>query len=132
MLRSSKALTAVLLLGATIVVGGCQSVLELKVGDCFDGGDGVDGLLGHSQACAEPHAREVFATPTYAASTGAYPGEALLSSFAETECLAAFQPYVERDYPSSELFIAYLTPSTETGPRATASWPACSTSRDSS
>lgn len=63
--------------------------------------------------CAQTHEREVFATPTYTGTDSNFPGEATLTTFANDSCLAAFEPYVGRDYPSSELAYGYLLPSPE-------------------
>jgi hypothetical protein len=109
-----KALMVGLLMAALLVPAACQSVLDLKVGDCFDGGEGESVSDVTPKPCDQPHDKEVYATPTYTGTGGdTYPGGEPLTTFAQTQCVTAFQAYVGKDYNDSELDVQYLTPSSD-------------------
>ena len=108
--------TAILLLAA-LALGACQaaddilddSVFGLEVGTCFDDGDldatevsSVDDL-----SCDQPHDNEVYAV--FDVDLSDYSAE-LIGQQADDGCLAAFEPYVGRDYFESELDFFTLTP----------------------
>jgi hypothetical protein len=110
-MKGSMAILASLALS---VVAACQgNVFSLKVGDCFNGGSGETVLDVQVVACTEAHDFEVFATPTYTAGGDDFPGNDVMTGFADRECVTAFQPYVGRDYAASELSVRYLTPTSE-------------------
>lgn len=109
--------TAILLLTA-LVIGACQaaddilddSVFSLEVGTCFDDGDldatevsSVDDL-----SCDQPHDNEVYAVFDVEGFDD-YSSE-LINQQADDGCLAAFEPYVGRDYIESDLAFFTLTP----------------------
>lgn len=107
-----------LVLGLAVILGagsaGCQSVLELKVGDCYNGGGEGEVSTVEAKQCTEPHESEVFATLTHPEASGPYPGQVALGFYADRECTNAFDAYVGVAYDESELFVSYLTP-TEAG-----------------
>ena len=104
-------------LACAAVLAGCsgeRSVQTLQVGDCFD--DTAEMLeLGEvrsvpSVPCDEPHDNEVFHVAIYSGDTYS---AAQIEDFADEVCLAAFEPYVGRDYQSSVLEAAWFAPSEE-------------------
>lgn len=76
-------------------------------------------------SCDQPHTHEVFhvidffveeevppgSTTTVPTSPDVYPGFAELESFAQRQCLAAFEPYVGISAFDSSLFYSWLVPS---------------------
>ncbi|HET7677527.1 MAG TPA: septum formation family protein [Candidatus Limnocylindrales bacterium] len=109
------AVTALLaaLVGA-MVLAGCTSVTDVKVGDCFDGGaEGQQVIAVTPVDCAKPHEKEAFSVFDYQGAGDAYPGQVALDAAAEERCRRDFQAYVGIDYDSSKLGILYFTPSEE-------------------
>lgn len=92
-------------------------VLDVGVGDCLLAPETVEIEIGTLRVvdCAEPHEQEVYAVEPFVGADGEtpeeYPGEAVLTSFAEGRCLEAFEGYVGVDYRDSSLFFTYLLPS---------------------
>jgi hypothetical protein len=92
-------------------------VLDVGVGDCLLAPETVAAEIGSLRVvdCAEPHEQEVYAVEPFVGADGGtpddYPGEALLTSFAEGRCLELFAEYVGVDYRDSTLFFTYLLPS---------------------
>ena len=88
--------------------------------------------------CTQPHQQEVFALAAYplpagTEKTAAYPGEAVLKSFADGACLGAFSSYVGSDYRDSTLFFTYLLPPVVVITQVTSrSSPACQPRADGS
>ncbi len=107
----------VVLFALALVGSACQTeATNLKTGDCFDGGDGTEVATVTPVECAKPHQKEVFASFDYP-DPGSYPGEPVLTGYAREQCPIAFEAYVGKPYDDSELFIIFLTPSTDTWSR---------------
>jgi hypothetical protein len=93
------------------------SVFDVKPGDCFDAPGQVKAELTklNSVPCSTAHTQEAYARLPYRAKDGstpsAYPGDALLKSFADGACAQEFTGYVGTDYLDSSLFFTYLLPS---------------------
>ena len=75
------------------------SVVDLRVGDCFDlatGSETVKEVQHHP--CTESHGAEVVALFEYpAGSSDPYPSRDVLRNFAANQCLTAFRTYTGRD-----------------------------------
>jgi hypothetical protein len=89
------------------------SVFDTFVGLCFDNppadSDSITSLT--QRSCDEPHDGEVYELAVFPHDESTpYPGDQAVKDFAQIECNAAFEPYVGRDYPSSQLVIFWLTP----------------------
>jgi hypothetical protein len=109
-------------LAVTLVVSGCSDdddgtegadpigLGEAGVGTCLliaeDVGPEIDELP--VVDCAVDHSHEIFAVIEHQADV--YPGFAALEQFAQTECLAAFEPYVGVGAFDSELFYSWFVP----------------------
>ena len=120
-----------LVLGVAVVVSlaGCslfgshksgtvsESVFSVKVGQCFDAPTNVKVQLSSLSRtpCDRPHTQEAYAVVQFQSSTvstgSAYPGDDVLSTFAQGSCAQHFQDYVGVDYLDSKLFFTYLLPS---------------------
>lgn len=93
------------------------SVFDIKPGDCFEAPGQVKAELTKlsSVPCGTAHTQEAYAKIAYRAKDGsavsAYPGDALLKSFADGACAQEFAGYVGTDYLDSSLFFTYLLPS---------------------
>ncbi|WAX57740.1 septum formation family protein [Jatrophihabitans cynanchi] len=133
-MRLPKApLAAVLLLGC---VAGCTSsgsgshkvsVFAVKPGQCFTAPGTVKVQLSSLAEvdCSKPHTQEAYAVVPYTATGGAastgtpaaraltssYPGEDVLTTFAQGACAQRYRGYVGVDYLDSTLFFTYLLPS---------------------
>ena len=76
----------------------------LAVGDCIDDPQIEAYAMGSDfslSSCAEPHDNEVFYVHAYP--EGAFPGDEALHADMVNVCIAAFEPYVGRDFESSAL-----------------------------
>ena len=88
----------------------------LALGDCFNTdqfvpGAAIDPRGVHLVACTEPHQHEVYAIETDTDPTDAsFPGEAAMSTFADDQCLADFEPALGVDYRQSALDFAATRP----------------------
>ena len=60
--------------------------------------------------CEQPHTHEIYAVVHYT-EKDVYPGTAELETFAQRECLGAFEPYVGISAFDSTLFFTWLVPS---------------------
>ncbi|WP_370250077.1 septum formation family protein [Nocardioides sp.] len=107
--------------------GEVTSVFEVGVGTCLRGPTEVTADITEVDTvpCTEPHTQEAYALVTYEA-TGAtaaasgdpqaaldadlYPGEQVLTDFANGVCAERFTDYVGRSYLDSALFFSFLTP----------------------
>jgi hypothetical protein len=96
------------------------SVFKIKVGQCVVPPTAIKAEITSVQvvACSLPHTQEVFADVTYSAianatttSTDAFPGTAMLRTYADGACLQRFAGYVGVDYRDSTLFYTYMLPS---------------------
>lgn len=87
------------------------SVFDVEEGDCFDAdGDELESVT--VVDCDEPHTYEAFHVFDHEAGDDAeYPGDEAMTEYAETECRAPFEDYVERDYETSIWYISWITPS---------------------
>lgn len=94
----------------SLASAGNVSLAELRLGDCFNGGDegeisDVDGV-----PCSEPHKYEVFALATYEGD-GTFPPDSDLESIFFEVCEPAFAPYVGAAWESSEIQGSMISPS---------------------
>lgn len=119
----------VLVVGAVLVaLGGCGGKSDASkpqskpVLDLGTGAEGtclkVDNKLGAEVtklpviACDQPHTHEIYAVVHYT-EKDVYPGTAELETFAQRECLGAFEPYVGVSAFDSTLFFTWMVPSLE-------------------
>jgi hypothetical protein len=93
---------------------GDLTVLDLRVGDCFDdpgaptGTETADVSSVDAKPCSEPHDFEVF--HRFDLTSEELPSQDVLLSEIEEQCLAAFEPYVGSAYETSELDVIYMWP----------------------
>jgi hypothetical protein len=95
-----------------------ESVFAVKPGQCFVAPSNVKAELSNltRTPCTKPHTQESYASVTYQASTAgatssAFPGNDVLSTFAQGACAQQYSTYVGVDYLDSKLFFTYLLPS---------------------
>jgi len=87
-------------------------VAALAVGECFDADNFVPGASidlhgAHVVNCAQPHQHEVYAVVLDPDPPGApFPGDTAMASFANDQCLAAFEPAIGVAYTESNLDFA--------------------------
>ena len=95
-----------------VTQAGQMDVVELRVGDCFVPPEDVEAEVTVVRAvpCDEPHEHEVYAFAPWTEGD-LRPDDNQLGTFADTACLAEFEPYVGRDYLDSPLVLTYLLPS---------------------
>ena len=86
--------------GSALVVGECIEDVQIQ--------NLVDGLDYATTSCDGPHDNEVYYVAEYP--EGPYPGEEAIEADVSNVCLAAFEPYVGRDYESSALEYVYFWP----------------------
>ena len=93
-----------------------EDVLSLKIGQCFDN---TAELTTEEQIaslpirdCAAPHDNEIFFIHKYPDAPAA-PTSQQLDEDAQKHCIPAFQSFVGKDFHSSEIEMAFLTPSTD-------------------
>jgi hypothetical protein len=121
--------TLAVLLMVTAGVSGCGhfggsksktvsvSVFDVKPGQCFNPPGQVKSELGKlsSVPCGQPHTQESYASVAFSNKDGsaasAYPGDAVLKSFADGACAQRYTSYVGKDYLDSSYFFTYLLPS---------------------
>jgi len=110
--RRSLVASAAIAVALSLVACG-TSAFDIEVGDCYGAvGDEVGSV--DTVSCDEPHVYEVFAVVNHSAGDDAdYPGESALSTFADEECLAAFEGYVGAAFADSEFFYSFLSPTQE-------------------
>lgn len=103
-----------LLLALALLAAACSgNVFDLEVGQCFNDPDSFDEVANVDIVdCEEPHDNEVY--HLFDLADGSYPGLDAVESDAVDGCLAAFEPFVGRDYQTSELDIRYLYPTPDT------------------
>ncbi len=97
-----------------IVGAGTLHIADVRVGDCFDLNDGSDlEEVGDIRAipCDEPHAFEAYFTSELP--DGEFPTRSALDAATESACLPAFEPFVGRDYETSELYVTTFEPTPE-------------------
>ena len=97
-----------------ITGAGTLHIADVRVGDCFDLTDGLDvEEVGDIRAipCDEPHTFEAYYATDLAG--GDYPSRAVLDSETEAACIPSFEPYVGRDYETSELYVTSFEPTPE-------------------
>src|ERR1700738_2348338 len=99
------------------------SVFKVKVGDCVVPPTDIKAEITSVTVvpCTRPHTQEVFADVTFGAAarsgatttstSDAFPGTAMLRTFADGACLQHFAGYVGVDYRDSNLFYTYMLPS---------------------
>jgi hypothetical protein len=92
------------------------SVLKVSVGQCFATPPQETELTDlESLPCDVLHRQEAYALLDYQQPAGvqgdAYPGDALLTNYANAACAEAFEPYVGVSYLNSSLYFTFLIPS---------------------
>ena len=93
------------------------SVFDIKPGQCFNPPGTIKAELSKlsTVACSQPHTEESYAQVAFTNPDGsqasAYPGDALLKTFADGACAQRYTDYVGRDYLDSSYFFTYLLPS---------------------
>ena len=93
------------------------SVFSARAGQCFVSPTTVHAELSKLSRtpCSQKHNQEAYATVGYVAADGSkpstYPGNDLLTKFAQGACAPRFGPYVGVDYLDSSLYFTYLLPS---------------------
>jgi len=117
----AAALVAVPALASCSVLGSDEpegSVFAIEPGDCFLAPDEVKAQISELEQveCAQEHDHEAYAVvdwePTDAESNAdVFPGDDVLTSFADGACAQEFGDYVGVDYLDSSLFFTYLLPS---------------------
>jgi len=103
-----------LLLALAITAAACSgNVFDLEVGQCFDDPDSFSEVSNVEIVdCDEPHDNEVY--HLFDLADGDYPGQSTVETQAAEGCLEAFEPFVDRDYATSQLDVRYLFPTSET------------------
>ena len=95
-----------------IVDAGSMDVFQLRVGDCFDDTDNLDEISSlPAVPCSEPHDNEAYAR--FDMTIPEYPQGDGMFEMAYDACLDRFEPFVGRDYESSNLDIMTLYPTIE-------------------
>ena len=89
---------------------GDLSVVDLRVGDCFDDKDPSADQIGDVKAvpCTTEHEFEVFYVG--AMGDGSYPTDDAFETYVTQNCDPAFGAYIGKAYDDSDLDIFYLTP----------------------
>jgi hypothetical protein len=93
------------------------SVFSVQPGQCFDAPGTVKAQLSSltKVSCTSPHNEESYAVVPFqsvnGATSSAYPGDDVLTTFAQGACAQRFTSYVGVDYLDSKLFFTYLLPS---------------------
>jgi len=101
--------TAGLYFGTLVVIA---PLPRLAVGSCVNGvheGGTVTTAVTRPVDCAGPHENEVIGSLDYA-SSGGFPGDAALLSFATTNCLAMFESFVGISFQESSLDMLPIVP----------------------
>ncbi len=95
-----------------VTKAGDLSVFDLRPGDCFTPPKDVKAEIQklHVVPCKDQHTQETFAVVNYDKGD-VYPGDQVLTDFADGACLSHFQDYVGVNYLDSKLFYTYLLPS---------------------
>jgi hypothetical protein len=95
-----------------------KSVFDIKPGQCFVAPTDVKAELSSLErtSCDKPHTQESYANATYqpgasAPSGDTFPGNDVLSTFAQGACAQRYSAYVGVPYLDSKLFFTYLLPS---------------------
>ena len=91
-------------------------VLKVSIGQCFATPPQESELTDlESLPCDVSHRQEAYALLDYQQPAGvqgdAYPGDALLTNYANAACAEAFEPYVGVSYLNSSLYFTFLIPS---------------------
>lgn len=93
------------------------SVFDIKPGECFNPPGTIKAELSKlsTVTCSQPHTEESYAQVPFTNADGsqvsAYPGDALLKTFADGACAQRYTGYVGKDYLDSSYFFTYLLPS---------------------
>ncbi|AZZ56310.1 septum formation family protein [Rathayibacter iranicus] len=98
-----------------IIKGGTTEVFQLRVGDCLNGElneTATEVTDVPTVPCTEPHVYEVFQNLTMA-DAGSYPGEAVATKQAQTDCVTAFESFTGTDYLDSPYDFSYYYPTQE-------------------
>jgi hypothetical protein len=106
---------ATLVVGALVIAACSASVLELDVGTCFNDPADLTEVQTSDIAsvdCDTPHSNEVFANVVVSGDD--FPGIDVITGQAESQCVAAFGPYIGEPYETSMYDILWFGPSEET------------------
>ena len=93
------------------------SVFSVEPGQCFKGQTEVKAQLSTLTEvdCSQEHAQEAYAVLPFRSTDGStpdtYPGDDVLTKFADGACAGAYKKYVGVDYLDSRLYYTYLLPS---------------------
>jgi hypothetical protein len=105
-------LFAALALAATALA--CQgNVFQLKLGDCFTGGDSSQVTNVDVVDCAQAHDAEVYFVFDYPDAPSDFPGDQAVQTAAETGCKPAFADFVGLDFDSSIYGVKFLRPTSD-------------------
>ncbi len=88
--------------------------MDIREGQCFNGGGEEEVAEVQDVPCEEPHDSEVYAVFDYPAQEDDYPGNDVLRDYGDAECRDRFDDFVGIDYEQSELVMGTLWPSTDT------------------
>ncbi|MFW2336512.1 septum formation family protein [Ilumatobacter sp.] len=94
-----------------VVEEGEVGAFRIRLGDCLS--ELIEGDFESVQAvpCAEPHASEVYAAFNMAGADGvAFPGSAAVEQAYAEGCLERFEPFVGRDFATSQYDVTAVTP----------------------
>jgi hypothetical protein len=106
------ALLAAIALAATAVA--CQgNVFQLKLGDCFVGGNDANVSNVDVVACTQAHDAEVYYIFDYPDAPSAFPGDDAVQAAAGNGCKPAFGDFVGLDFDSSTYAIKFLRPTSD-------------------
>lgn len=107
-----KRLTIMMIALVAMTTACAGNVFSLEVGQCFNDPDEFDEVSSvETVDCSESHDNEVY--HLFDLPDGDYPGRLTAQDLADTGCEAAFESYVNRDYPSSAYVISTLVPSSD-------------------
>jgi hypothetical protein len=96
----------------SVTGGGQLSVIDLRVGDCFNAGDEAEISDVDAVPCGEPHRYEAYVVTDHAA--GTYPTQSEWETVFVSRCVEAFEPYVGSAYETSAIYASMMWP-TEDG-----------------
>jgi Septum formation len=105
-------LLAIIALAATALA--CQgNVFQLKLGDCFTGGDSANVSNVNVVECTQAHDAEVYYIFNYPDAPSSYPGDDAVQTTAADGCKPAFSDFVGLAFDSSSYGLKYLRPTSD-------------------
>jgi Septum formation len=100
---------------ATQAPGEMVSVFDLEVGQCFNQTEETVVEEVEVIDCESLHDYEIYGVANHPAADGEpWVGEEEMQTFAETECIEQFEPFVGMEYESSTLYFYSLAPTEDT------------------